>query len=320
MNAIPQRGRDGLLTRLHWNGSARHLALIRIVVGLHLVLWVFGSDYLSYVGRFSTGSNPVYWSVIPAAWITSSVAQTMQWVGLLACVLMVLGLCTRVATVLTTVSFLVTNQFYYVNTGFHDDWLYFNFILLTLSCARCGDAWSIDAWLGTRRRETSRTPIKTQVYRWPVEVMLGWFCLLYVEAGVAKLFPLEHGMAWFTGGTIQSVAIARLLDSPIYWWFGRALFDYRIQWPFVVMSIVAVVIELAAVIPLLTRRWNGMCYAAVMGLHLGIYSVGVPGFPQIALACGCLFLRPEWFGDCGADQDCLTHRDAQDSPRLKLAA
>jgi len=320
MNGMGASRRDGFFDRLHWSGSARHLALIRIVVGLHLLQWVFRSDYLTYVDEMSAGSAPLYWSVIPASWMTASVAQTLQWIGFLACTLMIIGLCTRVVTVLTTVSFLLTNHFYYIYTGNHDDWLYFNFILLTLCCARCADAWSLDAWWRSTRSSAAGTCHNSQMYRWPVEVMMAWFCLLYVEAGIAKLFPLEHGMAWFTGGTIQSVAITRLLDSPIYWWFGRALFDYRLQWPFVLMAIVSVVVELSALIPLITSRWNAAVFAAVMALHIGIYSVGVPGFPQIALACGCLFLRPEWFGDCRPHLGSVAHDQRGPTDRLPLAA
>ena len=316
MNGRDALRRDSFFDRLHWSGSARHLAVIRIVVGLHLLQWVFRSDYLAYVDEMSAGSAARYWSVIPAYGMTASVAHSLQWIGFVACSMMIVGLCTRVATVLTTASFLLTNHFYYIYTGNHDDWLYFNFILLTLCCARCADAWSLDAWWRSPRGSRPNS----QVYRWPVEVMLAWFCLLYVEAGIAKLFPLEHGMAWFTGGTIQSVAIARLLDSPVYWWFGQALFDYRLQWPFVLMASVSVLIELSAVIPLITGRWNGLIFAAVMALHIGIYSVGVPGFPQLALACGCLFLRPEWFGDCSPHPGTVVRDRSESDGVLRLAA
>ena len=311
---------DSVLKRLHWSGSARHLALIRIVIGLHLWFWVFRSDYLRYLGKLSAGATSHYWSLIPASWVTATTAQSIHWFGGLACGLMVFGLFTRLATVATTFSFLVTNHYYYVNTGFHDDWLYFNVILLVLCCARCGDVWSVDSWLSSFWGSRNPRPTNTQVYRWPVEVMLAWFCLLYIEAGLAKLFPLEHGMAWFHGSTIQTVAITRLLDSPIYWWLGRPLFDYRIEWPFVLMAIVTVVVELSTVIPLLTRRWHAVCYVAVFGLHMGIYVVGVPGFPQIALACGCLFLPSEWFGDCTAAVNSEIDRGVEPATQLPLAA
>jgi hypothetical protein len=210
-------------------------------------------------------------------------------IGAAAAVFVAVGLFTRVALPVLLAMFLVTQNEYFRVTVFHDDWLYFPFDLLVLCFSPCADALAIDARIFRRKHRGARDP---QSYRWPVEMMIGWFSLIYVAAGIAKLFPLRKGVLWLSGASTQQFAVEFLFDSPIYWWRGRTLFDYSMRWPFAIASVCTVIVELGAATLLFTRRFNVVVLGAILAMHAGIHAFGIPAFFQIALVSCVLFLRP----------------------------
>jgi MFS family permease len=299
-------GQETILHRLHHPGSARHLALVRILVGIYLAI-LFRSQSIDYLMQLTDPNGYTYLSYLfPKILMNPQLIDVLRTVGLISCVFVAIGLLTRSAVTVLAICFLLVQHYYYRHTGYHDDWLYFNFLLLVLCFSRCADAWSIDSWL---RRRLARSPgeahANPQEYRWPVEVMQTWFCSLYVLAAVAKMFPLENGIKWLGGGTTQQLVLSRMYDSPLYWIFGRPLFDYTQLWPFMLIAIGAVVIEAAVVFPLFTRRYNAGILLLIFALHFGIYVVGVPGFLHIAAVCSVLFIPPEWFPDFGRAPDAM---------------
>jgi hypothetical protein len=280
----------GFAARIRQPGSPRHLAVIRIVFAAHLAT-VFASPAIPLLREI--GGNPHWmtatWFPAPLeAWCAEN-AVTLAHVGLAASLLMLVGLLTRPATIVVTACFLATQHYWYRSTVFHDDWLYFTFFLLVMCFARTADAWSVDASLRPRP-----APDPT-AWRWPVEVMIAWFALLYVAAGVAKLFPLSKGVVWLTGTSARELAVEFVQDSPVHWLTGSSLFDYRELWPFGLASVGTVCVELSAITLVLTHRWRVPVLVAIVAMHLSIWSLGIPGFVQIALVSSVLFFPPEAF-------------------------
>lgn len=281
--------RDHLLARLSRPGSATHLALVRIVFAAH-VLTVLVSPSISVIRRVAGQPLLLGQTLVPPGverWMAAG--DHIEWitaVGVAACLLTLVGLFTRVALPILAVAFFLTQSFYYRYAVFHDDWLYFNFFLLVLCCSRSADALSLDARL---RRRPRAAP---EQYRWPVELMIGWLALVYVAAATAKLFPLRKGLVWLDGGALQHFAVHFYFDSPIYWVLHRPLFDYSLQWPFVLASAATLVVESSAALLWLTRRFDAPVMLAILTLHVGIACFGIPGFVQIALVSSVLLLRP----------------------------
>lgn len=207
-------------------------------------------------------------------------------------VFLVLGLFTRyILPVLTTV-FILAFGFWYMKFNAPIPWLYVWFPLVILCFTRCADRLSLDARLGFTKEEHQ----KTNIYRWPIEVVTAWFAYIYVAAGIAKLLPFSKGIAWLDGATSQKIIYDRYLDSFLHYVVGRPLFDYtQYTWLFAALSIGSLLIELACIILFFTNRYNNWIIFLIGSMHLFLYLTGVPGFMQVALVLSICLLSPRWF-------------------------
>ena len=284
------------LAALEQPGSALQLAVLRILVAAHL-LTVFTSPALPLLALIGAHPHPMADTALPS-WLESRltwpVVQVAADVGIAASLLLALGLWTRAAVWVVLVAFLITQNQWFRSTVFHDDWLYFVFPLLVLAFSRCADRLALDARFGRQQALSGRERAQ---YRWPIEAVVCWFALLYVAAGVAKLFPLRKGLLWISGRSVQWFAIEFVWDSPVFWLLGRAPFDYRILWPFTLASVATVVLALGAgALPFLGARRSWL-YVAVLGMHASIWSLGIPGFVQIALVFAVAMVPATLFRD-----------------------
>ena len=66
-----------------------------------------------------------------------------------------------------------------------------------------------------------------------------------------------------------------------------------------------------------TDRYRLWVWAAVLGMHIGIYLMGIPGFIQIAFVLGICLIPCHWFSDCEAESP-LTE-SASSGPQSELA-
>ncbi|HKP57588.1 MAG TPA: HTTM domain-containing protein [Polyangiales bacterium] len=286
-------------TSLGQVGSGLQLAVLRIVVGVHL-LTVFGSPVLPLLASVGAHPHPMTSSAIPAALEALVPAEEMPLlggVGMLAACAMIAGLFTRAAIVLALLAFLITQNYWFRSTVFHDDWLYLVFPLLTLACSDCADRLALDARL---RKRSPRRGAQRQAYRWPLELIASWFAFVYVSAGVAKLFPLRKGVLWLSGRSVQQFAVEFLPDSPIFWLTGHSLFDYRLVWPFCIASWLTALVELSAGAMIFLPRARWVFWLALLGMHVGIWCMGIPGFVQLALVFAIAMLPVELFRDAAA--------------------
>jgi hypothetical protein len=294
---VTERAPSDFFTRLRAPGSAQHLALVRAAFAVHLftVLITPATAVLEQVGG---RPQPLAHTWLPAALevVIARHIDALCGLGALAAVMVAAGLATRVALPLLLACFAASQNFYFRASVFHDDWLYFNAYLLVLCFAPCADAFALDAVIA-RRLRSERPPRAPQEYRWPIELMIAWFALIYGAAGIAKLFPLRKGIEWLSGRSTQQFAAEFVFDSPIYWLRGRPLFDYATRWPFQIASVLSVTIELSAIALLVSRRAYPFVLAAVLAMHFGIHAFGIPAFFQIALFSAVLLLPPERFPD-----------------------
>jgi hypothetical protein len=281
------------LARLSWPGSADHLALVRIVLGCFLITSL-ASPAIPYLLEIPAGTFPTTLSVIPPAaeLFFFHHMWTVLHVGMVASLLVVLGLFTRVALPVLLITYLVSQNYYYRALTAHDDWLYFIFPLLVLCFARSNDAFSLDAWLAARRGEPLRSA-DAREYRWPIELMTLWIAVLYGAAGVAKLFPLRKGLVWLNGASAQNMTMHYMLDSPIFFLLETTPFDYGVRWPFTILSIGAAVIELSAIALLFWRKAAWLVVPALLSMHLGIYAFGISGFSTLLLVSSVALLDPQ---------------------------
>jgi hypothetical protein len=282
--------KDWLGNRLEQAGSPSHLALVRIVFALH-ALSVLASPVLPLIRRVCAQPLLLTHTMVPAAvesWlITGDRLELVIGIGIVAALCVVVGIATRIALWLLLATFFLTQNYFFRYSLFHDDWVYFDFYLLVLCLAPCADKLALE------RLVLPPPPLRPRTaYRWPVEIMIGWFALVYVSAAIAKLTPLRKGIVWLNGSSLQHFAIHFLLDSPIYWVLHRPLFDYSVRWPFTVGAIVCVAVELSAVLLIVTRRFDVWVVSALLAMHMVIALLGIPGFVQIALVSALLFLRP----------------------------
>ncbi|MBK6923573.1 MAG: HTTM domain-containing protein [Deltaproteobacteria bacterium] len=110
----------------------------------------------------------------------------------LATVLFMVGLCTRVAGLITLVAFemiLWRNRVFWEGTE-----VVFRVFLVYLVCSRCGEAFAVDAWL-RRRRGVQGPP--ALVPAWPRRLMLVQLCIIMTTTGL-----LKHDGAWLRGDAV----------------------------------------------------------------------------------------------------------------------
>ncbi|MCA9603071.1 MAG: HTTM domain-containing protein [Polyangiales bacterium] len=282
-----------VFARARLPGSPKHLALLRIVLGGYLIS-VFSSGAIPLLMAIPARVYPGTRSAFPLGFeefAAQHLVRPLLTVGLVASIMLCIGLLTRTATLVTLVAYVITQNYYYRMITAHDDWLYFTFFLLVFLFAPVADAWSVDARIRPRRSRPATD------YRWPVEWMGAWLALLYVAAGVAKLFPLRKGIVWLNGYSIQGMVANEVHESGFYWILGHSAFDYQVHWPFVVLSWVAVAAELSAITVLFWRRAVPWVALAIIGMHASIAMFGITGFLNIFLVASITWWEPKWFGD-----------------------
>ncbi|MDX9750448.1 MAG: hypothetical protein RBT71_05155 [Flavobacteriales bacterium] len=275
-------------------GSAVQLAVLRIAIGLQ-IFYAVHSEIFSLL--LAVGQRQEVKTVFPTWFedLLPAMVPVLLPAAKVLALLMVVGLLTRIVVPLLTVVFILLYGFYYLGVDAPIQWLYFWFPLVLLCFAPCNHMLSLDALLFRARVGHERAAGLVQ-YRWPVELMVGWFVYVYAAAGVAKVLPVIKGMAWLNGQTSKEILYHRYLDSPLHYWLGEPLFNYAgASSIYVVLTIAAVVLELATLVMLFTNRYHLLILALVLGMHLFLYLVGVAGFTQTALVLGLALLPPAWF-------------------------
>jgi hypothetical protein len=200
---------------------------------------------------------------------------------LLTAVSFTLGLFTRVAGVLLALLHAIFASHQPTLSG---GWVkLYPALVLYLTVAPSGAAWSLDAWRKRRRDPTFRP---SNIFSpWALRVLQVHVIAMYATAG----WPRVVNPAWLRGESVfRAAADMRYGRWDLNWHALHALLT--------VASYYALVLEPAATLLLpwrLTRRW---CALALIALHLGIElvaDVGMWGFVMIAAVSA--FLPDRWF-------------------------
>jgi hypothetical protein len=124
--------------------------------------------------------------------------------------------------------------------------------LLILAFSGADRAWSL-----------SRRGVGRAMAAWPVDLIRWLLFLVYVDAGVGKLFPRPNN--WL--GSDHVPITYRILSYPLtsradpaFWWHHLALFHW--------LDVATIGVEVSAVI--LLTRWRGWWGLAAAPIHLGI--------------------------------------------------
>jgi len=274
-------------------GSSNQLAVFRVLLGMQ-IFYASHSLLLDLLQVVDGTSRETIFPEFIDVQIALIAVPYLQITVQVLSVFMVLGLFTRYIMPLLFVSVLLLFSYWYSKYDAPVQWLYIWFPLLILCFGKPSDALSLDRLFNlTQKPGTIRT---SQSYRWPIELVSGWFAYIYVAAGLAKILPFEKGVTWLDGGTSHKIIYYRFLDSALFYLFEKPFFDYSSnQWVFSALSVGSLFIELSCIVIFFTNRFNKWVLAGVILMHFFLYLTGVPGFMQTALVLGVCLLPPRVF-------------------------
>ncbi len=266
------------------------LALLRILLPLIVLIdvvrrWPFARElfsadgasaplaeaygYLGLLPEFSGSITVALFSLLAFSLVTSS-----------------LGWFTRTSLLITTVLYAyfgmqdsVSSITKYVVIASH--------IFLLLSISRCGDIWSIDAWLAGRKPRTAppggswnQQPASAVWPRRLIQLLIG---ISYFGAAATKV----HTPAFFTGDQLQYWMMT-------YIYYSQPLGDYLAHYPLI--SILSAYVTLFWEILFVVIAWRGRGRIWMLGLgvlfHLGtVFMLGLIIFPMIMIVSYFSFLN-----------------------------
>lgn len=281
--------RDNIFNRMSQEGSAHQLAAIRILLGVQ-ILFSSSSKVFEFL-KLVPGTN--YTKTIFFSFIQSLInIYAVDYLQILVQVLslfMIIGVLTRWVLPLLSVLFLVLFSFLYSKFDAPVPWLYIWFPLVVLSFSDCSRVLSIDSFFTKK----SDCPIKDKKFRWPIELIAGWWAYIYFAAGLAKLVPFFKGILWLDGATSHKIVYDRYLDSFLHFCFGKPFFDYSEGASiFALLSILSLLIELICVLIYFTNRYNYILFFLVVCMHSFLFLVGVPGFGFLCFIIGISLINP----------------------------
>lgn len=155
-------------------------------------------------------------------------------------------------------------------------------ILLLLSVSRCGDVWSVDAWL--KRRQSSSVQVVPEASAvWPVRLMQLLFAAIYFGAAITKIQTAE----FFSGEQMRYWMLSN-------WNYENPVGEVMAMWsPMLLISAyLAVVWEILFAFLVWQKRTRvpmllvGAFFHFMTWLTLGLYI-----FPAICLACYFAFFN-----------------------------
>jgi len=292
---------ENILSRMKLPGSVHQLALFRILLGLQ-IFYSSGSKVFPLIRQVQDPS--ITKNIFPTflnQFIETIAVPFLQPCTQVLSIFLVLGLFTRYILPFLFISFLFLFSFFYASHNGPVPWLYVWFPLLLLNFTKCSNTLSLDKLFGIVKPRSQPT---SNEYRWPMEVIAAWLAYIYIAAGVAKLVPIYKGLLWMNGGTSQEILYYRFLHSIYFYLFGRPLFDYtQYPWIFALLSLGSVIIELACIMILFTRRFHWPIFILLILMHFFLYLTGVMGFMQLAILLSISLIHPAVFARLFKEQD-----------------
>jgi uncharacterized membrane protein YphA (DoxX/SURF4 family) len=299
-----QRWIDGW--NAYWFPSTSTLALSIcriVVVAVHVVWFIpaFASlpEQIYLLEKNSDFVNPqliisaISAAVPRAAFFTPDVFTVLHGATLIAGILALVGLFTRVSLLLLTLGtwILIAHKYSYGDQH-HPEALLAIFLLL-LACAPSGQRLSLDALIRRRVLSNGATglPNRLETAMWPLRLTHVLLALTYFSTGMSKL--IEGGLEWMNGYTLQSYtfqdAVNRKLELGL--WLAQ---HHELA---IALSIFTILFETFFFVSLLVPRIAPLFFVTGVFFHLGLFATGGhPFFPHIVLLLLLLFfLDPQWW-------------------------
>lgn len=259
----------------------RNLAVCRMLFFGWLFLWYLGADF-----SFITGFPAAFWTPQPLLAVLGldrvppeSVVLTTRLIFLSGLLLTCVGLMTRssilVAAVSGTYLLALTHSFHKTN---HSD-AALVLAMFVLAFSHCGRAWSLDAWLRSKRARDANDRAGLTMhgeYRWPVQMVRLLVAITFFLAGAAKL--RFGGMDWMFRDGLSNLLLRQHfawqppLDAGV--WLASQLWICRL------LSVGTVVLELAAPLALISRGARALIIPGLLGMQVGILMLMGDNFTQ----------------------------------------
>lgn len=174
------------------------------------------------------------------------------------------GVLTRMST---TVAFVVGAYLIAVPHNFgkiHHSDAVIVIMLGALALSRCGDKWSVDAWVRSRGRAVE--PALSGEYRWPIRVAWLMWVLIYSAAGVSKI--RNGGLDWVFSDSFRNLLLMHHYthQPPVSW--GMVLAEY--PWVYMTLAGWTILIETVAPVAL----FSGTARAIVIPI-LGLMQLSI---------------------------------------------
>jgi len=159
------------------------------------------------------------------------------------------------------------------------------FVMGILALSRCGDAWSVDAWLRRSHPDTGgagRTAVSGE-YTWPLRMVWVVMSLAFFAAGVSKL--RHGGLAWITSDTLALNLIvnnyfSNTTEDPLTTW---VLYVAQHRGLCHLLAAMTMILELGFPIALVSRTARRIAVPGAIAMLLGIRVLLGPAFELFAL-------------------------------------
>jgi hypothetical protein len=285
--------KNNIFNRMSRPGSAYQLALLRIMFGVQ-ILFSSTSKVFEFLQQApGTNYTRTIFSGQVQEFINQNLVNSLQLSVQVLSVFMILGLFTRIVLPILTITFILLFSFLYSKFDAPIPWIYIWFPLIVFSISDVSRVWSVDSII---KKSIDKKSLSDSDFRWPIELLLGWWAYIYFAAGLAKIWPAFKGMGWLDGGTSHGIMYDRYLDSALHFLFERPLFDYSENGLiFSFLTIGALVIELACVFLYFTDRYNLFILFLVISMHSFLFLTGVPGFGVLSIILGISLINPRYF-------------------------
>jgi hypothetical protein len=215
--------------------------------------------------------------------IRAASAETLAWldrIWLVSLVLSCVGLFTRSST---AVAFIVGAYLLGLPHSFgkthHSDAI----LLLTLcvlAFSRCGDSWSLDRMLATRRGGPTGSRDASSEYTWPIHLVWALMAIVFFSAGVSKV--RESGLDWILSDNLRYTLlrhhyshVALIELAPV---IAQSLAFTKL------MAAGSVALELSAPLALFSRRLRLVIVPSLLLLQTGIWLLMGVSFAQYLAA------------------------------------
>jgi hypothetical protein len=249
---------------------AERLAALRVITGGFAVLYLLTrsahlTGYAHFPERDFSPIGVAAWSSAPLPpWATYAIFALTLAAGLA----FVSGAYYRASAPLFAAGFLwITTYRSSWGMIFHQD----NLVALHLSVLALAPAHAV--WAYDARSPRPAPPFRDGRFGWAVRSMCWLTVVSYVLAGIAKVE--NAGWEWSAGEILRTHvaydAVRKLelggIHSPIGAWI------VQFEWPFQILGVLTLVLELGAPMALLHRRLAAAWVVGVWGFHLGVVAL-----------------------------------------------